>query len=104
MAGAEDDAVMSRFVADYLALLNQRVLTIQAQLHVGNEVTAQIAMLSLESTSTMVGAGDMADSVGALRTALETGDRDHLAELSRAMVAESLRVPGLLGAPSRGLG
>lgn len=96
MTPGDDDAMMSRFVADYLSLLNQRVITIQAQLRAGNDVTAQVAMLSLESTSTMVGAGEMARIVGELRNALETGNRSHFAELSRAMVAEATRVPALL--------
>ena len=96
MAPGEEEAMMSRFVTDYLSLLNQRVITIQAQLRAGNEMNAQVAMLSLESTSTMVGAREMAQIVGKLRTALEVGDHTHFAELGRAMVAEARRVPMLL--------
>lgn len=104
MAAGPEDAMMTRFVADYLSLLDQRVLTIQAQLRVGNTVTAQIAMLSLESTSTMVGAGGMAQIVGDLRTALEAGDRTELAALSGAMVAEARQLPTSLALRDGSLG
>lgn len=96
MAPWDDDAMMARFVADYLALLDQRVITIQAQLRAGNDMTAQVAMLSLESTSSMVGAQEMARIVGIMRSELEAGDRTHFVELGQAMVAEALRVPVLL--------
>lgn len=101
MPSYEDDAMMARFVTDYLALLEQRVITIQAQLRTGRLTTAQIAMLSLESTSTMVGATEMATIVGRLRAALERGDLPALPELSRAMVAETDHVRLQLGSPKR---
>lgn len=97
-AGARDP-MMTRFAADYLALLDQRVLTIQAQLSAGNEMTAQVAMLSLESASTMVGVLDLARAVGRLRAALEGGEAVRLSELSREMVTEARRVPSLLACP-----
>ncbi|HEY5821210.1 MAG TPA: hypothetical protein VIT20_04505 [Propionibacteriaceae bacterium] len=101
MPSYDDDAMMARFVADYLALLDQRVITIQAQLRVGRLTTAQVAMLSLESTSTMVGATAMATIVGQLRAALERGDLPALPELSRAMVAEADNVRLQLRTPDR---
>ena len=60
MARLEDDAIMARFVRDYLGLLDERVATITAQLESGNDLTAHISLLSLESTSSMVGAKEMA--------------------------------------------
>ncbi len=92
----EYDAIMSRFLDDYLALLDQRVLTIRAYLNAGNVTTAQVAMLSLESTSTMVGATVLAQKVSALRAALERGDRAVYTELSVAMEQEAADVPALL--------
>ncbi len=89
---------MARFVNDFLALLDQRIMTIVAHLKVGNEMTAQVAMLSLESTSTMVGASEMAAIVGRLRAALEVGDKSAYAELTKAMVEEGKLVPGRLTA------
>lgn len=97
MASTDDDAIMARFVADYLALLDQRIGTIQAHLDVGNDTTAQVAMLSLESTSTMVGAVELAQIVADLRAGLERGDRTRFTELNRAMVAAAARVPASLG-------
>lgn len=94
------DAIMARFLVDYLALLDQRVLTIRAYLNAGNVTTAQVAMLSLESTSTMVGATALARAVSVLRAALERGDRDVYAELSAAMEREAAAVPALLSATS----
>ena len=49
MARLEDDAIMARFVRDYLGLLDERVATITAQLESGNDLTAHISLLSLES-------------------------------------------------------
>jgi hypothetical protein len=97
MSTSEDDAIMARFAADYLALLHQRILNIQAHLKAGNQHTAHVAMLSLESTSVMVGASNLARAVGALRAALDRGDRDAYAELDRAMVAAAAAVPAQLG-------
>jgi hypothetical protein len=90
------DAIMARFLVDYLALLDQRVLTIRAYLNAGNVTTAQVAMLSLESTSTMVGATALAKTVSLLRAALERGDRAVYPELSAAMEREAAAVPALL--------
>lgn len=96
MTAAARDPMMMRFAADYLALLDQRVVTIQAQLSAGDQMTAQVAMLSLESASTMVGAVDLARAVGRLRAALESGEAFRLGELSREMATVAQRVPTLL--------
>lgn len=96
---SDDDAIMARFLTDYLALLDQRVLTIRAYLNAGNLTTAQVAMLSLESTSTMVGATALARTVSVLRAALERGDRAVFPELSAAMEREAAAVPALLTGP-----
>ena len=93
----EDDAIMARFVADYLALLDQRILAIQAHLKAGNDLTAHVAMLSLESTSTMVGASELARAVGALRSALDRSERTRFSSLGLAMVDAAARVPDQLG-------
>jgi hypothetical protein len=97
MTSGEDDAIMARFVADYLALLDQRILLIQAHLKAGNFLTAHVAMLSLESTSTMVGAHELAGAVGALRAALDRRDGGAYRDLGDAMVTAAARVPDQLG-------
>lgn len=97
MTSREDNAIMARFAADYLSLLDQRILAIQAHLKAGNDATAHVALLSLESTSTMVGATELAGAVGALRTALERDDRQIFAKLGDAMILAASRVPAQLG-------
>ena len=96
MVSAEDDAMMSRFVHDYLDLLDERVLTIETNLTDGDLMTAEVAMLSLESSSTMVGATGLAQIVRQLRAALLRGDRSAFPEFLRALKAEASNVPGQL--------
>jgi hypothetical protein len=72
----EHDAMMARFVHDYLELLDHRVSSIRNHLEQRNFMTAHVALLSLESTSVMVGADRLADAAGQLREAVERGDRD----------------------------
>ena len=84
---AEHDAMMARFVHDYLELLDHRVSSIRSHLEQRNFMTAHVALLSLESTSVMVGATVLARAAGRLREAVEQGDRDTvptlLADVSR---------------------
>ena len=92
MAGLEDTAMMDRFVRDYLSLLDERVNAITGQLESGNDLTAHVSMLSLESTSSMVGAKELAKIVGLLRGAVERGQRSTVPALVTAMTAEAARV------------
>ena len=73
---ADHDAMMARFVHDYLELLDHRVSSIRSHLEQRNFMTAHVALLSLESTSVMVGADRLAQAAGQLREAVEQGDRD----------------------------
>ena len=93
VSAVEDTAIMARFVRDYLELLDQRVTTITDQLESGNDLTAHISLLSLESTSSMVGAKELAKIVGLLRGAVERGQRSMVPALVTAMTAEAARVP-----------
>jgi hypothetical protein len=90
--GFEDSAIMARFVRDYLGLLDERVATITGQLESGNDLTAHISLLSLESTSSMVGAKELAKIAGLLRGAVERGQRSTVPALVTAMTAEAARV------------
>jgi hypothetical protein len=92
VAGFEDSAIMARFVRDYLGLLDERVATIIGQLESGNDLTAHISLLSLESTSSMVGAKELAKIAGLLRGAVERGQRSTVPALVTAMTAEAARV------------
>lgn len=101
MASAEDDAIMARFISDYLGLLDGRVSAIQTGLRARNDMDAEVAMLSLESASTMVGAPELAKIVRQMRKSLERGDRSDLPILVQAMRAEAGSVPGRLLGVSR---
>jgi hypothetical protein len=92
MTTREDDAMMARFVRDYLALLDDRVRAIATELESGNDLTTEVALLSLESTSAMVGEKELAKIVGVMRTAVEQGQRSGLPALMEAMTAEAERV------------
>ena len=92
VAPFEDTAIMARFVRDYLGLLDERVAAITDQLESGNDLTAHISLLSLESTSSMVGAKELAKIVGLLRGAVERGQRSTVPALVSAMTAEAARV------------
>jgi hypothetical protein len=92
VAGFEDSAIMARFARDYLGLLDERVATIIGQLESGNDLTAHISLLSLESTSSMVGAKELAKIAGLLRGAVERGQRSTVPALVTAMTAEAARV------------
>ena len=88
----EETAIMARFVRDYLGLLDERVTTITDQLESGNDLTAHISLLSLESTSSMVGAKELARIAGLLRGVVERGQRSTVPALVSALTAEAARV------------
>lgn len=88
---AEHDAMMTRFVHDYLELLDHRLSSIRHHLEHRNFMTAHVALLSLESTSVMVGAGPLAVAAGRLREAVEKGEREEVAALLSEVVAEADR-------------
>ena len=95
--GLQDDAIMARFVRDYLGLLDDRVATITAELESGNELTAHTSLLSLESTSSMVGAKELAGIAGLLRGAVERKQRNVVPGLVQAMTMEAVKVHQQLG-------
>lgn len=92
VAGLEDDAIMARFVRDYLGLLDERVATITTQLESGNDLTAHVSLLSLESTSAMVGEKELSRIAGVIRGAVERGQKTTVPALVAAMTAEAGRV------------
>ena len=83
---------MARFVRDYLGLLDERVATITGQLESGNDLDAHVGLLSLESTSSMVGAKELASIVGLLRGAVERKQRHVIPALVLAMTREATKV------------
>ena len=99
MATADEDAMMVRFVGDYLDLLDTRMSTIKTNIASGDDLTANIALLSLESSSSMVGAKELATIVNLLRGAVERRDRTHVPALVQAMSNEAQRFRNTHPAP-----
>jgi hypothetical protein len=99
---AEHDAMMARFVHDYLELLDHRVSSIRHHLEQRNFMTAHVALLSLESTSVMVGADGLAGAAGRLREAVEAGDRDTVGTLVDEVSAEAEVTRRTLGEGGQG--
>ena len=93
---SDDDAIMARFVQDYLALLDQRVSAITTELETGTDLNAHVALLSLESASTMVGATELAKLVALLRSEVERGQRTHIPGLVKAIANEATQLRGRL--------
>lgn len=94
----EHDAMMARFVHDYLELLDHRVSSIRNHLEQRNFMTAHVALLSLESTSVMVGADALAQAAGRLREAVERGDRETVPALLAVVSVEADRARNELAA------
>ena len=68
---AADPSVVDRFVADYVALLDVRLSAIAGFLAAGDHEQAVVAVLSLESTSAMLGVDAVSASAHRLRRAVE---------------------------------
>lgn len=66
-------AAMDQFLADYLQLLEGRVAAIRHCLDVSDTEGARIAILSLESSSMMLGGVPLADRLSELRGHLTLG-------------------------------
>lgn len=81
--------MMARFMRDYLVMLDERIDTILEQLEHGNDLNVHVALLSLESSSSMVGATEMARLVNALRDSVEHGQRTMVPALALAIANEA---------------
>ena len=85
---------MACFRQDYLDLLDGRITKITGLVAAQQDEPARVALLSLESSSAMVGADDLRDVVKRLRSALEQGGSDdELDQLTQEMtdVAEGVQ-------------
>jgi hypothetical protein len=100
VASSEDDLIMARFVSDYLGLLAERVALIKAEVESRNDLTATVALLSLESSSTMVGEKELAGLVRLLRGAVERGHRSVIPGLLTSVGIEAGRVQERLAGPT----
>ncbi len=86
MTPAEQD-MMAGFRRDYLGLLDDRVEKVRQLLAAGAVEPARVALLSLESSSAMVGADRLVVAVRKVRDAL--GDPDALAPLLAELRTEA---------------
>ena len=77
-------------------LLDQRVSAITTELESGTDLNAHVALLSLESASTMVGATELAKLVALLRSEVERGQRTHIPGLVKAITNEATQLRGRL--------
>lgn len=98
---SEDDEIMARFVRDYLDLLETRVESVVNELESGSDHEAHVKLLSLESTSRMAGANDLAKVAGQLRSELEGGKRSRVPGLVALMGIEARKVPNRLSWDAR---
>lgn len=83
--------MMARFRQDYLDLLDGRVRKIGRLVALAQVEPAQVALLSLESSSTMLGLTDLAEAVRRLRAALSDDDDDGLTRLHGDVVEQAAR-------------
>jgi hypothetical protein len=88
MTAAEQD-MMACFRQDYLDLLGGRVSTIQRLVSAGHVEPARVALLSLESSSAMVGENELATVAKRLRVALAEGSGSGLDALMAQLVADA---------------
>ena len=86
---AQEQDMMACFRQDYLDLLEGRVATIQRLVAADQVEAARVALLSLESSSAMVGADGLVVAVRELRTALDDGARGELGLLTAALDDEA---------------
>jgi hypothetical protein len=89
---AQEQDMMACFRQDYLDLLDGRVTTIQRLVAADQVEPARVALLSLESSSAMVGADELVAAVRQLRTALDDGARDAIGPLTAALTGEASAV------------
>lgn len=82
-----DDAAVARFVANYLALLDQRIVEIGESIRWGRRDECITRLLTLETSSHMLGADELSLRAAALRLAVGRHQADTgmlFAELSRS--------------------
>ena len=92
----QEQDMMACFRQDYLDLLDGRVESISRLVASHELEPAQVALLSLESSSAMVGAGELAAAVRRLRTSLDGSSAEELDVLTASVVAEAAQVAGRL--------
>lgn len=77
--------MMARFRRDFLDLLDSRVVKIDKLVRAGQYEPAHVALLSLESSSAMIGRTELAAVVRRLRSALSHASPEELDDLVAAV-------------------
>ena len=75
-----DDAAVDHFVADFLGLLDRRLGTIRELIRTRRTESLVTALLTVETSSLMVGADELAGSAARLRRAITEHSRQALVE------------------------
>ena len=97
----QEQDMMARFRRDYLDLLDGRVAKIEDLVTRHEVEPAEIALLSLESSSAMVGAKELATAVRRLRSALSSATPEVLHDLTSQLVVSAREAALGLGERSR---
>ena len=100
----QEQDMMACFRQDYLDLLDGRVATIERLVAQHEVEPAHVALLSLESSSAMVGAAELAAVVRELRGALDGAGADELEALTARLAVEAAAVARRLGEPAERAG
>lgn len=87
----QEQDMMARFRRDYLELLDGRVEKIRRLIASAQTEPAHVALLSLESSSAMLGLRDLAGSVRRLRSALPQDSEDVLSQLFAEVADQAAR-------------
>lgn len=93
---AQERDMMTRFRQDYLDLLDGRVTKIGRLVALAQVEPAHVALLSLESSSAMLGLTDLADAVRRLRSALPDDADDELLRLHGDVVERAAQAQAQL--------
>jgi hypothetical protein len=73
-----DTGIVEQFVSDYLSLLNARLGTLQRLVTTTDDDATVVSILSLETTSAMIGAGGVVSAAHTLRTAVEEHHQERI--------------------------
>jgi len=94
-----DDAVVDHFVADFLELLDERLLGLERLLQRHRIEDSVTALLTIETSSLMVGAHDLAATAATLRRAVGSADVHIVPGLYDELLAASERTKAMLTEP-----
>jgi uncharacterized alpha-E superfamily protein len=86
-----DAPVVRRFIADYLRLLEGRLQRIEDHLRTGDTAAATVVLLSLATSSAMLGAWGVAEAADQLRSRTDRDDPSSLSQHLHRLVEQAGR-------------